>query len=111
MTARDLAISTSWAVIDRPYSKPSASRRQAPRAVSAIMYAASPTNNVTVTPQKTATTTASTDEITENEPLIPQYHAVGAPAWDCCALSIPSGNAMPIKKPDGNNSNAETAMR
>src|SRR5262245_58524865 len=75
------------------------------------MYANNPTNNVIVTPQKTATTTASTDEITENAPLMPQYHAVGAPSSAYCAFLIPTGNAMPMKKPEGKSIAAETAIR
>src|SRR5262245_61682086 len=80
-------------------------------AVNATMYANKPTNNVIVTPQKTATTTASTDEITENAPLMPQYHAVGAPSSAYCAFLIPRGNAMPMKNPEGNSIAAETAIR
>ena len=76
-----------------------------------MIYAANPTIKVTVTPQKTATTTASTDEITENAPLMPQYQAVGAPASAYRALRIPKGNAIPMKNPDGNNNAADTAMR
>src|SRR5262249_30179874 len=64
-----------------------------------------------VTPQNTATTTANTDEMTENAPLIPQYHAAGAASFEDWAFLIPIGNAMPMKKPDGNRSNADIAMR
>src|SRR5689334_1768793 len=79
-------------------------------AISAIRYAVRPTSRVTVTPQNTATNTASTDEITENAPLIPQYQAVGATSSAYCAFLIPSGNAIPIKNPDGNSNTAETAI-
>src|SRR5438132_7186087 len=80
-------------------------------ASNAMIYAANPTNNVAVTPQKTATTTARTDEITENAPLIPQYQAVGALGSAYSACLIPKGNAIPIKNPDGNSNSAEIAIR
>src|SRR5262249_27198220 len=51
-----------------------------PSAVRPTTYAPNPTSNVTVTPQNTATTTASTEDTTEKAPLMPQYHAVGAPS-------------------------------
>src|SRR5947208_324137 len=76
-----------------------------------MIYAASPTSRVTVTPQKTAITTANTEEITENAPLIPQYHAVGAPSSMWRAFWIPNGNAIPMKKPEGKSINAETKIR
>src|SRR5689334_10211421 len=56
-------------------------------------------------------TTASTEEITENAPLMPQYHDVGAPSLRRRALLIPNGNAIPMKKPEGNNNAADTAIR
>src|SRR5215831_10207966 len=80
------------------------------RAIRATKYAPSPTSSVTVTPQNTATNTASTEEITENAPLIPQYQAVGATSSPYCAFLIPSGNAMPMKNPDGNSKTADTAI-
>src|SRR5437016_6106437 len=82
-----------------------------PRAINPTTYAPRPTNNVMVTPQKTAITTASTEEMTENAPLMPQYHAVGAPLSAYNAFFIPIGNAMPMKKPDGNSSSAEIPIR
>src|SRR5215831_2010117 len=80
------------------------------KAANATTYADNPTSSVTVTPQNTATTSASTDEITENAPLIPQYHAVGASSsyW---AFLMPNGNAMPIKNPDGTNKSADRKTR
>src|SRR5215831_1278714 len=80
------------------------------RAIRATKYAPNPTSNVTVTPQNTATNTASTEEITENAPLIPQYQAVGATSTAYCAFLIPSGNAIPMKNPEGNSNAAETAI-
>src|SRR2546423_411163 len=82
-----------------------------PRASSPIKYAATPPSNVIVTPQKPATTTASTDEITEKAPLMPQYQAVGAPSCLARAFCMPSGNAIPMKNPEGNNNSAEIAIR
>src|SRR5262245_39231369 len=80
-------------------------------ATSATTYENNPTSSVTVTPQNTATTSARTEEITENAPLIPHYHAVGALPSTYRARLTPSGNAMPMKKPDGNKSRAETTIR
>src|SRR6266850_2419505 len=82
-----------------------------PRAIKPRTYAPNPTNSVIVTPQKTAITTASTDDMTENAPLMPQYHAVGAPLSAYNAFFTPSGNAMPMKKPDGKSSSAEIPIR
>ena len=79
-------------------------------AIRAIKYAVKPTSSVTVTPQNTATNTARTDEITENAPLIPQYQAVGATSSPYWAFLIPSGNAMPMKNPDGKSKAADTAI-
>src|SRR5947209_8453180 len=70
-------------------------------ATRATMYADNPTNSVTVTPQNTATTSANTDEITENAPLIPQYHAIGASPSAYRACLTPMGKAMPMKNPEG----------
>src|SRR5881296_1352009 len=75
------------------------------------MYAPNPTSSVTVTPQNTATATASTEEMTEKAPLMPQYHAVGAPSFTNTALLMPNGNAIPMKKPEGKSNNAEIAIR
>src|SRR5437764_9882206 len=75
------------------------------------MYAPNPTSSVTVTPQNRATATASTEEMTEKAPLIPQYHAVGAPSFEDKAFLIPKGKAIPMKKPEGKSNTAEIAMR
>src|SRR5689334_18141962 len=48
--------------------------------------------------------------MTENAPLIPQYQAVGAPSCLLSACLMPSGKAIPMKKPDGNNNSAEMAI-
>src|SRR5262249_60538865 len=64
-----------------------------------------------VTPQKNATTTANTEEMTENAPLMPQYHAVGAASCAYWTFLIPRGNAIPMKNPEGNNNAADTAIR
>src|SRR5438105_9101114 len=84
---------------------------KSPRAINPATYAARPASSVIVTPQKTAMTTASTEDMTENAPLMPQYHAVGAPLSAYNAFFNPSGNAMPMKKPDGKSRSAEIAMR
>src|SRR5437667_12366576 len=75
------------------------------------MYAPNPTSSVTVTPQNTATATASTEEMTENAPLTPQYHAVGAPSFMDTAFLMPKGNAIPMKKPEGKRNSAEPSIR
>jgi len=53
---------------------------------------------------------ARTEDTTENAPLIPQYHAIGA---SVCLLAtlMPMGNSMPIRNPAGESTTADTSIR